>query len=296
MATPFLLDREFLTTLERVTLLCRTDLSGPVGADHRSRSHGPGLEYSDYRRYSSGDDPRYLDWNAYLRLGKLFLKIYETERHFPVRILLDRSESMGYDDATKAKFLYAQRLTATFAYLALLHLDTAAVIPFADRIGKPIIVSGGRDSFWPVLEFLAAQSCSGTTRLYESTKDFLRTFSTPGIAFVVSDFFDEEGCEQALEALRAAGHDFVLVQVHSAEEQRPSITGDLILEDAETGAQRALESSSESVSLYERDFLQFSDRLQKLAARHGGRYARAVTSIPYQEFVLRGLRTSRVVA
>ena len=296
MATPFLLDREFLTTLERVTLLCRTDLSGPVGADHRSRSHGPGLEYSDYRRYSSGDDPRYLDWNAYLRLGKLFLKIYETERHFPVRILLDRSESMGYDDATKAKFLYAQRLTATFAYLALLHLDTAAVIPFADRIGKPIIVSGGRDSFWPVLEFLAAQSCSGTTRLYESTKDFLRTFSTPGIVFVVSDFFDEKGCEQALEALRAAGHDFVLVQVHSAEEQRPSITGDLILEDAETGAQRALESSPQSVSLYERDFLQFSDRLQKLAARHGGRYARAVTSVPYQEFVLRGLRTSRVVA
>lgn len=296
MATPFLLDREFLTTLERVTLLCRTDLSGPVGADHRSRSHGPGLEYSDYRRYSSGDDPRYLDWNAYLRLGKLFLKIYETERHFPVRILLDRSESMGYDDATKAKFLYAQRLTATFAYLALLHLDTAAVIPFADRIGKPIIVSGGRDSFWPVLEFLAAQSCSGTTRLYESTKDFLRTFSTPGIVFVVSDFFDEERCEQALEALRAAGHDFVLVQVHSAEEQRPSITGDLILEDAETGAQRALESSPQSVSLYEREFLEFSDRLQKLAARHGGRYARAVTSIPYQEFVLRGLRTSRVVA
>ena len=296
MPTPFLLDREFLKTLERVTLLCRNDLSGPVGADHRSRSQGPGLEFADYRRYSFGDDPRYLDWNAYLRLGKLFLKLYETERHFPVRILLDRSESMGYDDATKAKFLYAQRLTATFAYLALLHLDTAAVIPFADRIGKPIIVSGGRDSFWPVLEFLAAQSCSGTTRLYESTKDFLRTFSTPGIVFVVSDFFDEEGCEQALEALRAAGHDFVLVQVHSAEEQRPSITGDLILEDAETGAQRALESSPESVSLYERDFLQFSDRLQKLAARHGGRYARAVTSIPYQEFVLRELRTSRVVA
>ncbi len=216
MATPLLLDREFLTTLERVTLLCRTDLSGPVGADHRCRSHGPGLEYADYRRYSSGDDPRYLDWNAYLRLGKLFLKIYETERHVPVRILLDCSESMGFDDATKAKFLYAQRLTATFAYLALLHLDTAAVVPFADRIGKPIIVSGGRDSFWPVLEFLAAQTCGGTTRLYESVNGFLRSFSTPGIVFMVSDFFDEEDCERAIEALRGAGHDFVL----SASAQR----------------------------------------------------------------------------
>src|ERR1700691_6776308 len=109
-----LLDREFLKTLEQVTLLCRTNLSGAVGPEHRSRTRGPGMEFSDYRRYSSGDDPRYLDWSAYLRLGKLFLKLYETERHVPVRILLDRSESMGYDDATKEKFLYAKRLTATF--------------------------------------------------------------------------------------------------------------------------------------------------------------------------------------
>ena len=91
MAAPLLLDRDFLKTLEELTLLCREDLTGPIGADHRSRSHGPGMEFADYRMYSSGDDPRFLDWNAYLRLGKLFLKIFETERHVPVRILLDAS-------------------------------------------------------------------------------------------------------------------------------------------------------------------------------------------------------------
>src|ERR1700686_1504851 len=95
MASPLLLDREFLKTLEEVTLLCGADSPGFIGAAHRSRSPGPGLEFSDYRRYSSGDDPRFLDWNAYLRLGKLFLKIFETERHVPGRILLDRRESVG---------------------------------------------------------------------------------------------------------------------------------------------------------------------------------------------------------
>ena len=95
MAAPLLLDREFLKTLEELTLLCREDMTGPIGADHRSRKHGPGMEFADYRVYSSGDDPRFLDWNAYLRLGKLFLKIFETERHVPVRILLDASESMA---------------------------------------------------------------------------------------------------------------------------------------------------------------------------------------------------------
>ena len=153
MATtsPLLLDREFLKTLEQVTLLCRTNLSGAVGPEHRSRTRGPGMEFADYRRYSFGDDPRSLDWSAYLRLGKLFLKIYETEQHIPVRILLDRSESMDFGDEGESKFLYAQRLAATFAYLALLHLDTTAVIPFADRLQKPLVVSGGRERLWPVL-------------------------------------------------------------------------------------------------------------------------------------------------
>src|SRR5580700_6310185 len=186
-ASPLLLDREFLKTLEQVTLLCRTNLSGAVGPEHRSRTRGPGMEFADYRRYSFGDDPRSLDWSAYLRLGKLFLKIYETEQHIPVRILLDRSESMDCEGATESKFLYAQRLAATFAYLALLRLDMTAVIPFAERLDKPIQVAGGRENFWPVLQFLSELSSKGGTDLYRCTKEFVANFSSRGIAVVLSD-------------------------------------------------------------------------------------------------------------
>src|ERR1700722_12077309 len=178
MALPLLLDREFLKTLEQVSLLCRTNLAGTVGAGHRSRTQGAGVEFADYRRYSLGDDPRSLDWSAYLRLGKLFLKIYETEQHIPVRVLLDRSESMDCETAGESKFLYAQRLAATFTYLALLHLDSAAVIPFADQLNKPLIVSGGRERLWPVLEFLGQQSCGGGTDLFSSVKQFMGNFTS----------------------------------------------------------------------------------------------------------------------
>jgi uncharacterized protein (DUF58 family) len=292
MATtsPLLLDREFLKTLEQVTLLCRTNLSGAVGPEHRSRTRGPGMEFADYRRYSFGDDPRSLDWSAYLRFGKLFLKIYETEQHIPVRI------SMGFGDAGESKFLYAQRLAATFAYLALLHLDTTAVIPFADRLKKPLVVSGGRDRLWPVLQFLSEQKYGGTTDLFTSAKEFLGNFPSRGIVFLISDLFDEEGCARAVELLRSAGHDFVLVQVHSAEEQHPTATGELILEDAETGLHRTVECSLQSAALYELKFQEFSARLRRLAIRNGGRYARAVTNIAYQEFVLRSLRSGQVLA
>jgi uncharacterized protein (DUF58 family) len=254
------------------------------------------MEFADYRRYSFGDDPRSLDWSAYLRLGKLFLKIYETEQHIPVRILLDQSESMDCENADESKFLYAQRLAATFAYLALLHLDTVSIVPFAEHLNKPLIVSGGRDRLWPVLQFLGEHSCSGGTNLFGAAKEFLGNFKSRGIVFMISDFFDEQGAENAVEMLRSAGHDFVLLQVHSAEEQRPSAAGELILEDAETGRHRTVDCSPASTAVYEQKFLEFSTRIRRLALRNGGRYARAVTNIPYQEFVLRSLRSGQVLA
>ncbi len=296
MALPLSLDREFLKTLEQVSLLCRTSLAGTVGAEHRSRTHGPGLEFADYRPYSLGDDPRSLDWNAYLRLGKLFLKIYQTEQHIPVRILLDRSESMDCEGTGESKFVYAQRLAATFAYVALLHLDAVAVAPFGERLNKPLVVSGGRDRFWPVLQFLGNLSCAGKTDLFGAAKEFMGNFLSRGIVVVISDFFDEQGCDRAVKLFSSAGHDFVLIQVHSAEEQKPSAEGELILEDAETGAQRVVECSPTNTALYEQRFSEFSDGLRLLALRNGGRYARAATNIPYQDFVLRIMQAGQVLA
>jgi uncharacterized protein (DUF58 family) len=293
MGKPLSLDPEFLKTLEELTLLSRDDLSGVVGADHRSRSLGPGLEFSDYRRYSSGDDPRSVDWAAYLRLGKLFLKTYHTEERIPVRLLLDCSESMHCDPT---KLSYALHLAAAFSYLALLHLDTVAIAPFATRLSKPLIVSGGRDVFWTVADYLGKTTPGGRTDLYFATKEFLARFPSKGSVLLLSDFFDEEATQRSVEMLRMKGHDLVLVQVHTPEEQHPAVFGELLLEDSETGEMRTVECSVESAAAYERNFSEFSTRLQRLALRNGARYARAVTSLPFEEFVLRGLRRSRVVA
>jgi uncharacterized protein (DUF58 family) len=295
MGSPLLLDRDFLQTLEQLSLLCRQNLSGAIGTGHRSRNRGPGLEFADYRRYSFGDDPRFLDWNAYLRLGKLFLKIYQTEEHVPVRVLLDTSRSMDCDGAGESKFVYAQRLAAAFCYLALLRLDAAAVVPFGERISKPLVVSGGRDRFWPLLEYMSGLACAGRTNLLMAAKQFLENFPTRGVAVVLSDFFDDGGYERAVEMLRSSGHDFVLVQVHTAEEQRPAEHGELDLEDAESGVRQRVHSSPAAARAYERAFLEFADELQRLAVRNGGRYARAVTSVPYQQFILGALRQGRVL-
>jgi len=82
---------DFLVRLEQLRIKTRREYAGQGKGSHLSPRRGSSLEFADYRRYTAGDDPRFLDWNAYLRLGKLFLKIFETERHVPVRILLDRA-------------------------------------------------------------------------------------------------------------------------------------------------------------------------------------------------------------
>lgn len=284
--------------MEQLSLVCRQSLSGTIGIDHRSRNRGPGVEFTDYRRYSFGDDPRFLDWNAYLRLGKLFLKIYQTEEHIPVRVLLDTSQSMACDDGNgESKFLYAQRLAATFAYLALLRLDTAAIVPFSSGIQRPMVASGGRERFFPVLQYLTQLQPEGRTDLLGAVKQFIASFGTKGVAIVISDFFDidEENCRRAVEVLRFAGHDFVLLQVHTPDEQRPSQFGELELEDVETRAMRKVVCSPAAVQAYEREFLKFCDELERTAVRNGGRYARAVTSLSYQNFIIQELRGNRVL-
>jgi hypothetical protein len=139
-------------------------------------------------------------------------------------------------------------------------------------------------------------TCGGRTNPFRSATEFVGNFSQRGIVIVISDFFDQSGCERAVEVLRSARHDFVLIQVHSAEDQKPSVEGELLLEDAETGAQRVVTCSAESAALYERKFLEFCENLQRLAQRNGGRYAQAATNITYQDFVLAILRSEQVLA
>jgi uncharacterized protein (DUF58 family) len=296
MNAPPLLDREFLKTLEQVGLLCHDDLAGGVGADRQVNRRGAGLEFADYRGYHDGEDARSLDWNAFLRLGKLFLKVYAAEQNIAVRVLLDCSASMDGEGAAASKFAYAQRLVATFTYLALLRLDTAVLVPFAERLGRPMVVSGGRNRLWPALEYLNTLSCAGGTALYQSVGQFLESFRAPGMVIIISDFLDEEASTRSIQLLHAAGHDFVCVQVHTEEEQRPSAFGEFLLEDVETGEQRLVECSAESAMRYEEAFLASSQRLQQVAGRYGGRFARAVTSIPYHEFVVKALRSNRILA
>src|SRR5213593_989104 len=129
-----LLTPELLRRLEQFQLLAARRAKSSSRGERRSRARGQSVEFADYRTYVHGDDFRYLDWNLYGRLERLFLKLYEEERELPVRIFIDSSESMTFGEPRK--FDFARQVAAAIGYVALCGFDRVSVIPFPNAQGR----------------------------------------------------------------------------------------------------------------------------------------------------------------
>src|ERR1041384_351519 len=130
-----LLTSELLRRLEQFQLLAARRAKSSARGERRSRARGQSVEFADHRSYVAGDDFRYIDWNLFGRLDRLFLKLYEEERELPVRIFLDASESMTFGEPRK--FDFARQVAAAIGYVALCGFDRVSVIPF------PNVANGG---------------------------------------------------------------------------------------------------------------------------------------------------------
>src|SRR5215469_16023006 len=117
-----LLDREFLEKLERLAIRWQKSFAGIVGGHNASRFSGPGQEFLDHRNFHHGDDLRAVNWRAYMRLEKLFLKMFQVEPRVPVRLLIDCSASMTAHGGLKLD--YAKKLAAVLCYVGLVRLDS----------------------------------------------------------------------------------------------------------------------------------------------------------------------------
>src|SRR5512140_2247693 len=137
-----LLTPELLRRLEQFQLLAARRAKSSSKGERRSRARGQSVEFADYRTYVHGDDFRYLDWNLYGRLERLFLKLYEEERELPVRIFLDASESMTFGEPRK--FDFARQVAAAIGYVALSGFDRVSVVPFPDAVNGVNTESGTR--------------------------------------------------------------------------------------------------------------------------------------------------------
>src|SRR5574341_2009664 len=170
-----LVARKFLEKLERLTIQWQKSFPGLVGGHIPSRFSGPGQEFLDHRHFHHGDDLRAVNWRAYLRFEKLFLKMFRVEPHIPVRLLLDVSGSMS--TGAESKFDYARKLAAALCYVGLVRLDTISIQPFSDRLWDSFPCSGGRHRFAPAVNFLTQLHAGGATKYHEVVRQFVAAYS-----------------------------------------------------------------------------------------------------------------------
>ncbi|MSO21633.1 MAG: DUF58 domain-containing protein [Acidobacteria bacterium] len=287
MAEDLLIDTRLLEKLERLTIQWQKSLGGLVGGDNTSRFGGAGQEFLDHRQFHHGDELRDVNWRAFMRLEKLFLKVFHLEPRIPVRILFDVSPSMatGAGDGTLSKFDYARKLAAAVCYVGLVRLDSITLQPFSDRLGDGLSVGGGRQRFQPAVRYLSALKPGGKTNFLQCARDFLTKFPQAGLTIVISDFFDEADCDKPLQYLADFGHELILIQVWADDDREPAWEGELDLEDAESGARLQLPFGEDARVSYTAAFDEFSAHLREVALRNGGRYVSLSTSTPVEDAI-----------
>lgn len=297
---PELFDETFQRRLEAIALISRRAVMGTRRGDRRSRKTGGGIEFADHRDYAPGDDFRFLDWNAYGRSERLLVKLFQEEEDLSVHVLLDTSLSMALPSRTGAptKLGHAKRLAAALAYVALVGLDRVSVSTFGGRIVDRLPPERGRQRMRRVLSFLGPLKGDGITDLGAAMRSFVARGERRGLAIVISDFYDPSGVRDALDALRHARFDPVLLHVWDPVEARPSLDpelfGDLCLVDAERGRARDVTITPGLLARYEAAHRALRDGVARAAAEKHALHAGVETSESWDEAVLRVLRLARV--
>ena len=285
---PELLSSDFLAQLERFALISRRAFRGRVKGERKSPRKGSSVEFSDYRAYGVGDDIRYVDWNIYGRLDRLYLKLFVDEEDLCLHLLLDASASMEFGSPTKLR--YGAQIAAALAFVGLVNLERVGVGIVRERMAEGWSPARGRGQVLPLMEFLGRLEPAGRTSLNDGLAQYALRSREAGVAIVISDLLDPSGYERGFKALLERRFDVHVIHVLAPEEMNPAFAGDLRLVDAETGELRDLTLDGEALRTYRQRLRDFLDRAEQFCLHREISYYRVVTDTPVEEFVLRQLK------
>jgi uncharacterized protein (DUF58 family) len=288
-----LLDPEFLARLEQLELVSRKIFLGRLKGERRSKRKGQSVEFADYRNYVAGDDLRFLDWNLYARLDKLFLRLFMEEEDLHVWVLIDQSLSMDF--GTPTKLHYARQVAAALGFIGLVNLDRVVVAAFNDRLGPTSPPLRGRRSLWRLLDFVGKIEPAGAGDLGRALKDFSVRSSGKGVVVLLSDFMDKGGYEQGLRYLVARRLDVYALQILSEEEIEPDITGDLRLVDVEDADLAEVTVSGPLLKRYRENLAAYRAALHAFCTRRGVAFLSTGNQVPFDRLVLTYLRQRGLV-
>lgn len=318
-AASTLLSPELLARLEKLELVSRKIFRGRMKGERRSPRKGQSVEFADFRNYVPGDDLRFVDWNTYARLEKLFLKMFMEEEDLHFYALIDASSSMEFGQPTKLRF--AMQLAAALGFIGLVRGDRVKIETVGQSPRDHSPVFRGRRSLWRMLDHVEQIeheqkgselfSASGpaerepgktvltplaeVTPLAEGVKSFCLRNSGKGIVILLSDLMDKGGYESALRYLASRQMDVYVIHVLSPEEFEPDVHGDLQLVDCEDGDMAEVTVTGPLLKRYKQTLASFVESARDFCARRGMAYLLARSETPVEELLTGYLSTRGLV-
>lgn len=274
-------DTEFLKKLDTIAINVRMLMSEGGGGNRKSRSKGSSVEFSDFREYAMGDDFRRIDWNAYGRFDKLFVKLFMEEQEAMINIFIDSSKSMSFGSPKKSEL--ALKLSGVMAFLALNNMDRVCINSINKDSFKQSSAVTGRSMFDRCIAFLEAIDFIGETDLNAAIKK--KEIRSRGMAVIISDFFSPGGIEEAIKYLLFKKQDVFLIHVLSPEELNPELEGQVRLLDSETGNVMDVAVTPALLKQYHSKLNEFNNGIKEFCSRMGASYIQVSSSDSIEKIV-----------
>ncbi len=283
---------ELAAQIKRLDLRARMVVQGFLQGLHASPFQGFSVEFSEHRRYAPGDDPKDIDWIAYAKTGKYYVKKFEAETNLTGYLVIDLSQSMDYTYRQKlTKLDYAICLSAALSYLMIQQQDPVGLITFDTKMRASVPPRSRRGQLPTILSQLTKLKTAGQTDLAGSLVQLSAMLRHRSLIMLMSDLItDEEPMLKGLRNLRHAGHDIIVFHILDEAEVSFPFQGSLQLRDPETGAIEPVRAA-DAAAEYRKTIEQFRARLDKELSESRIDYVPLDTSLPYDralmEYLLR---------
>ncbi len=285
-------DAAFFDTLSRLRLAMGHRSSLNLTGNRKSMQKGSSTEFSDFREYMPGDDIRRIDWNAYGRLDRLYVKEYMEEKEAVVSVLIDSSASMDY--GAKKKSELACMLAAALGYMGLNNMDRVVLYDM-QKMQSPFVASGGKRALPRMTDWLEQRVFDGKVDIAEAVSRL--PLKGPGVTVILSDFLQEtfldneqEAVGKLLRFLDYRRQKAVLLQVLAGEELSVGLTGTRNLIDMEEESTLRLTLDAGSIRVYERALGAFVSGLRRECARTGAFFSVCSTETDIHQLIFQDLR------
>ena len=269
----YVINEEFLSRLDVLETLLKNNVAGMFGGNKQSKygSFGSSCEFADYRDYMPGDDINKIDWNSFARFEKLYLKLFLDERQMHTRIYIDASRSMDYGNGRKAE--QAVKLAAALAYMAVNEMDRVSVYAIKGNTVEQLIpITVGKESFFNRIGNLNGIEFDADSRISEAILPSTVGMGD-GMSIIISDFLTDDDYETAIDHLISKKRDVFCIQVLSASELNPQLSGKMHLFDAENNEKTYKKNIDRDIlKAYRAALAYVTDRIREYCMSRGANY------------------------